>query len=207
MLRLRNEQDDTFDADLHQALLESTRSQPVPDTHATSPIEESSEDLPSKKIKIVRQQPPTTANKVTPLLPAISRHNEEEEQAKDMARKTEANRRAEQAKRDKREAERARQRALIDLKEDREKMKMRHQTANPTAAAHSTLAEAEASGNTSAISALSQNSRSTAPAPKSSTMVQASWVCWTCQALPTPCRTNVTHSDLNLSVFVFSSCD
>ncbi|KAG0327426.1 hypothetical protein BGZ99_007646 [Dissophora globulifera] len=136
-LHLRDEQSDKYEADLQQALAESTRAQPVPLAPPVAPSSAkaaaaSSPDEASmaKKIKIniVRGDP---SNATTPLLPLTSRHNEEELRAQDAARVAEATRRAEKSKRERMEAKQARERTLNALKEDRENRKLRgHAAAN-----------------------------------------------------------------------------
>ncbi|KAG0309204.1 hypothetical protein BGZ98_004504 [Dissophora globulifera] len=136
-LHLRDEQSDKYEADLQQALAESTRAQPVPLPPPVAPSSAKAAAAPSpdeasmaKKIKIniVRGDP---SNTTTPLLPLTSRHNEEELRAQDAARVAEATRRAEKSKRERMEARQARERTLNALKEDRENRKLRgHAAAN-----------------------------------------------------------------------------
>ncbi|KAG0368675.1 hypothetical protein BC939DRAFT_529193 [Gamsiella multidivaricata] len=130
-LRLRDEQDEAFDTDLQQALSESSRvtytlpthtSKPSPAAVSLSPEPPSASATKKIKINIIRNEP---SAKTTPLLPLASRHKDGELEAQNAARLAEANRRAEQTKREKMEARLARQRALNDLKEDRENRKLR----------------------------------------------------------------------------------
>jgi hypothetical protein len=90
-----------------------------------------------KKIKInIIKAPTTSTTPATPSviapLPLTSRHNEQEAEAQNATRLSEANKRAEKVKRDKMETRIARQRALDALKEDRENRKLRNQTPAPT---------------------------------------------------------------------------
>ncbi|KAF9389246.1 hypothetical protein BGX21_000147, partial [Mortierella sp. AD011] len=123
-LRLRDEQDEAFESDLQKALEESSRSQPVPTVQCAGPSNTSSDNSSPKKIKIniIRNQ---ISDQDTPLLPLTSRHKEEEMQAMNATRVAEAARRAEKLKKEKMEARLARQRALEDLKQDKENRKLR----------------------------------------------------------------------------------
>ncbi|KAF9106651.1 hypothetical protein BGX27_009066 [Mortierella sp. AM989] len=123
-LHLRDEQDDAFESDLQRALAESSRSQPVATTQSTESSIASSDSNSVKKIKIniTRNQGSTPD---TPLLPLSSRHKEEEMQAMNATRVAEATRRAEQLKKERMEARLARQRALEDLKQDKENRKLK----------------------------------------------------------------------------------
>ncbi|KAG0284119.1 hypothetical protein BGZ96_011519 [Linnemannia gamsii] len=150
-LRLRTGEDDTFDADLQRALAESTKSAPTPspsiqpsqdhqqDHQPPTDDASSTQQLESspKKIKInifkapTASTTPATSSVIAPL-PLTSRHNEQEAEAQNATRLSEANKRAEKVKRDKMEARIARQRALDALKEDRENRKLRNQNPAPT---------------------------------------------------------------------------
>ncbi|KAI1297558.1 hypothetical protein EDD11_007042 [Mortierella claussenii] len=137
-LRLRGdaEEEDAFEADLQKALAASSQPQPPATLLATAPasFESSTTDTSdnitgasaAKKIKInIIRNSASAQQTTTAPLPLTSRHKEEEQMALNAARVAEANKRAEQVKKDKRDARLARQRALDDLKQDRENRKLR----------------------------------------------------------------------------------
>ncbi|KAG0254467.1 hypothetical protein BG011_005769 [Mortierella polycephala] len=124
-LHLRNEQGDGFDADLQKALAESTKPQATPlPSAAVEAADNGGSAAPSKKIAIHIIRNPTPPP-VIPLLPLTSRHKTEEQDALNATRVAEAVKRADKAKKDRAEARLAKQRALNDLKEDRENRKVR----------------------------------------------------------------------------------
>lgn len=142
-LRLRNEVDDTFEADLQQALKASVaQPQPQPQSTeasgstATEPtastllaatphgVPEDTSAPKKMKINIVKSQP---TSHVVPPLPLNSRFKEEALEAQNHSMVLEANRRAEKVKKDKALERQARQRALNALKEDQEARKLRSQ--------------------------------------------------------------------------------
>ncbi|KAF9916394.1 hypothetical protein BX616_003862 [Lobosporangium transversale] len=173
-LRLRDEDDEIFDADLQQALAESKLQQASASSDNTpSDDTKAAASSASKKIKIniIRNQTPA---QITPPLPLTSRHKEEEAQATNAARLSEANKRAEQAKKAKQEARLAHQRALNDLKEDRENRKLRSNNV-PISSSGNTPTSAATSQNINTSRLLPQisvNNNTPSTTAKSQTMVQ-----------------------------------
>ena len=141
-LRLRNEDDDTYEADLQQALKASvaqlqpqpqsteasgsTATEPTASTFAETTHGGPEDTSASKKIKIniVKSQP---TSHVIPPLPLNSRFKDEALEAQNHSKVVEANRWAEKLKKDKALERQARQRALNALKEDQEARKLRSQ--------------------------------------------------------------------------------
>ncbi|KAF8952373.1 hypothetical protein BGZ46_003500, partial [Entomortierella lignicola] len=124
-LHLRDEQDEAFESDLQKALEESNRVQQAPTVRPSESTNTLSSSNSAKKIKINIVSKQSSAQD-TPLLPLTTRHKEEEMQAMNATRVAEATKRAEKLKKEKMEARLARQRALEDLKQDRENRKLRN---------------------------------------------------------------------------------
>ncbi|KAF9437179.1 hypothetical protein BGZ76_001738 [Entomortierella beljakovae] len=118
-LRLRHENQD-FETDTQRAIDESNRQLAY---KSESPVSPSS----PKKIKINIIRGPNADKDTTPLLPLTSRHNENEQLAMNTTKVTEAAKRAEKLRKEKMEARLAHQRALEDLRQDKENRKLKGQ--------------------------------------------------------------------------------
>ncbi|GJJ74481.1 hypothetical protein EMPS_06839 [Entomortierella parvispora] len=185
-LRLRNETDDTFEAELQQALKASV-AEPQPQPQSTeasgstateptaSTLAATAHGAPDEtivgakkiKINIVKSQP---SSHVVPPLPLNSRFKDEALEAQNNARVLEANRRAEKVKKDKAMERLARQRTLNAFKEDQEARKLRSQGG---AGASSSVTASAAAAMPGALPQPMESVSTSNPAPQPSTPASA----------------------------------
>ncbi|KAG0055014.1 hypothetical protein BGZ83_009784 [Gryganskiella cystojenkinii] len=177
-LRLRDDTDNAFEADLQRALAASaaqvqphSSEDPFPEsvlptfTSTNNEDQETANTAKKIKINIIKNPaPPSSQPQVIPPLPLSSRFNDEALDAQNASRLLEANRRAEKIKKEKAQERLARQRALNAFKEDQEARKSKNQALSNT----SSSAAGPSTSNTSIPGAFPPTSAATVPVPSTS---------------------------------------